>query len=340
MTTAKNSNPTIPNEVVVVTGASAGLGRAIVDEFARNGASIGLIARDPIRLGAVAREVADIGGKAIPLAADVADHDQVEQAAEETERKLGPIDIWVNNAMATIFAPFDEVTPEEYKRATEVTYLGQVWGTMAALKRMNRRNRGHIVQVGSALAYRSIPLQSAYCGAKHAIKGFSDSIRCELIHNHSKVRITMVQMPAMNTPQFDWCRARLPNHPQPVPPIYNPEVGARAVYWAAHHSRRELRVGVSTVGAILGQKIAPGLLDLYLGRTGYASQQTNEPISPQRPDNLFAPLSGDYRAHGSFDERATDRATELWLGTHRAASIGLVFIAIGVAWAGMRRLLH
>jgi NADP-dependent 3-hydroxy acid dehydrogenase YdfG len=329
----------MPHEVVVVTGASAGLGRAIVREFARNGASIGMIARDAVRLGTGSQEIADSGGKAIPLVADVANPDDVEHAAEEVERTLGPIDIWVNNAMATVFAPFDQLTPAEYKRATEVTYLGQVWGTMAALKRMNARNRGHIVQVGSALAYRSIPLQSAYCGAKHAIKGFSDSIRCELIHNRSKVRITMVQMPAMNTPQFDWCRARLPRHPQPVPPIYNPEVGARAVYWAAHHSRRELRVGMSTVAAILGQKIVPGLLDLYLGRTGYSSQQSNEAISPQRPDNLFASVSGDYGAHGSFDKRAADRAPEVWLGTHRAASIGLAFMVVGFAFAGMRRLL-
>ena len=326
--------------MVVVTGASAGLGRAIVREFARNGASIGLIARDPARLEAATREVAEFGGKSIRLVVDVADPDQVEHAADEVESRLGPIDIWVNNAMATVFAPFDQVTPDEFKRATEVTYFGQVWGTMAALKRMNARNRGHIVQVGSALAYRSIPLQSAYCGAKHAIKGFSDSVRCELIHNRSKVRITMVHMPAMNTPQFDWCRARLPKQPQPVPPIYNPEVGARAVYWAAHHTRRELRVGVSTVAAILGQKILPGLLDLYLGRTGYTSQQTDEPTNPQRPDNLFAPVSGDYSAHGSFDKRAADSTTELWLGTHRAVSIGALVFLLGLGLGGMRRLAH
>jgi hypothetical protein len=211
---------------------------------------------------------------------------------------------------------------------------------MAALKRMKPRNRGHIVQVGSALAYRAIPLQSAYSGAKHAIKGFSDSIRCELIHDRSKVRITMVQMPAMNTPQFDWCRTHLSHHPQPVPPIYNPEVGARAVYWAAHHNRRELWVGGSTIGAIVGQKIAPGLLDFYLGRTGYSSQQTSERISPQRRENLLEPVPGDYAAHGRFDKRAGDRSVELWMGTHRAASIGIAFLVFGFAVAGMRRLLQ
>ena len=230
------------------------------------------------------------------------------------------------------------MTPHEYQRATEVTYLGAVWGTMTALKRMKARNRGHIVQVGSALAYRSIPLQSAYCGAKDAIKGFTDSIRCELIHDRSNVRITMVQMPAMNTPQFDWCRSHLGHHPQPVPPIYNPEIGARAVYWAAHHNRRELQVGASTVASVLVQKIIPGLLDFYLGRTGYSSQQTGKRIDPERPDNLFTTVSGDYAAHGSFDQRATDCSTESWLGTHRAVSMGVACLAIGLAFAGMRRL--
>ncbi|SRR5579884_673464 len=324
-------------EVVVVTGASAGLGRAIVREFARHNARIGLIARDPMRLEATVREVTELGGEGLPVSADVADSDALEHAAEEVERTFGPIDIWVNNAMTTVFSPFDEVTPEEYKRTTEVTYLGQVWGTMTALKRMKSRNHGHIVQVGSALAYRSIPLQSAYCGAKHGIKGFTDSLRCELIHDRSKVQITMVQMPAMNTPQFEWCRTHISHHPQPVAPIYNPEVGARAVYWAAHHNCRELYVGVSTIAAIIGQKLFPGLLDRYLGRTGYSSQQTDETIGPQRVDNLFTSVAGDYGAHGSFDKRAANRSPALWFETHRAASLAISLGLLAMGLAGMRR---
>ena len=326
------------SEVVVVTGASAGLGRAIVREFACHGAMLGLIARDQDRLDATAREVEESGGRAISIVADVAKADDLERAADEVESKLGPIDIWVNNAMVTVFGPFHDVQHDEYRRATEVTYLGQVWGTMAALKRMRARNRGHIVQVGSALAYRSIPLQSVYCGAKHAIKGFTDSIRCELIHERSKVRLTMVQMPAMNTPQFDWCRSHLARHPQPVPPIYNPEIGAKAVYWAAHHDRRELKVGASTVATVLGQKIAPGLLDLYLGRTGYSSQQTNKHVEPGRSDNLFGPVPGDYAAHGSFDERAANSSAELWFGTHRAVSAGAAILLGAVFFGGLRLL--
>ncbi len=338
--TGQNSQPTTINEVVVITGASAGLGRAIAREFARHGALIGLIARDPVRLAATAREVENLGGKALWLIADVANYLEVEHAANEVERRLGPIDIWINNAMATVFGPFEELTHDEYRRVTEVTYFGQVWGTMAALKRMKARDRGHVVQVGSALAYRSIPLQSAYCGAKHAIKGFTDSVRCELIHNRSNVRITMVQMPAMNTPQFDWCRVHLRHHPQPVPPIYNPEIGARAVYWAAHHQRREFNVGTSTVGAILGQKLVPGLLDLYLGRTGYSSQQTSELISAERPDNLFKPAPGHYAAHGSFEKRATDRSAELYVGKHRAIFASAALLAITFALAATRRILQ
>jgi NAD(P)-dependent dehydrogenase (short-subunit alcohol dehydrogenase family) len=307
------------SEVVVVTGASAGLGRAMAREFAGHGARLGLIARNRERLDQAVQEAAELGGEAIALPADVANQQEVEMAADEVERRFGPIDIWINDAMTTVFAPFDQISPEEYRRATEVTYLGYVWGTMAALKRMKPRNRGMIVQVGSALAYRAIPLQAPYCGAKHAIRGFTDSIRCELIHDRSRVRITMVQMPGMNTPQFDWCRTRLPNHPQPVPPIYNPEIGARAVYWAAHHHRREVYVGISTAGSIVGQKIAPGLLDRYLGRTGYGSQQTGEPVGPDRPDNLIRSVPGEFAAHGPFDERAANRSPALWLSTHRAA---------------------
>lgn len=337
--TAANSDSTKTAEVVVVTGASAGLGRAIAREFARHGATIGLLSRDKDRLEATLHEVRELGGKGVAIVVDVSNADEVEKAADEVEHELGPLDVWVNNAMVTVFGPFDQLTPDEYRRVTEVVYLGQVWGTRAALKRMKARNRGHIVQVGSALAYRAIPLQSAYCGAKHGIKGFTDSVRCELIHDRSNVRLTMVQMPAMNTPQFDWCRSHLDHHPQPVPPIYAPEVGARAVYWAAHHNRRELQVGASTLGAVLGQKIIPGWLDLYLGRTGYASQQTSERIERRRADNLFAPVSGNFAAHGSFDKRPAHRSMELWVGTHRAASLGVALVAIGFAFAGLRRLL-
>lgn len=322
-------------EVVVVTGASAGLGRAIVREFAREGASIGLLARGRDRLEEARREVEALGGQALVLPTDVADAEAVEQAAEAVEREFGPIDIWINNAMATIFAPFDQVTPEEFKRATEVTYLGYVYGALAALKRMKPRDRGVIVQVGSALAYRSIPLQSAYCEAKHAVVGFTDSLRSELLHDGSKVHITMAHLPALNTPQFEWSRSRMPRHPQPVPPIFQPEVAARAIIWAARHHRREVSVGLPTVVAIQGQKIAPGLADRYLAKTGYESQQTNEPAATDRPDNLFAPLPGDYGAHGRFDERARTRSLQFWLNRHRSIvaliSGGLTGMAIG-AW--------
>jgi NAD(P)-dependent dehydrogenase (short-subunit alcohol dehydrogenase family) len=324
-------------KVVVVTGASAGVGRAVVREFARQGAHIGLIARGRERLEAAKRDVEELGGKALVLPVDVADARQVEDAAERTEREFGPIDIWVNDAMTTIFAPFLEITPEEFKRATEVTYLGQVYGTMAALKRMRSRNRGTIVQVGSALAYRSIPLQSAYCGAKHAIVGFTDSIRSELLHDQSNVHITAVMLPAMNTPQFSWCRTRLPRHPQPVPPIYQPEVAARAIVWAAQHKRREVYVGWPTVEAIYGQEVAPSFADHYLARHGFDSQQTSQPVSPERPDNLFEPVQGDYAAHGIFDSRASSYSVQssLNLGLiNLTAHRGLVAFA-GLALAGL-----
>jgi short-subunit dehydrogenase len=306
------------SEVVVITGASAGLGRAVVREFAKRGARITLIARGEERLAAAAREVTELGGQALVAAADVADPDQVENAAERTEREHGPIDIWVNAAMATIFAPFTEITPAEFKRATEVTYLGFVYGTMAALKRMKQRNRGTIVQAGSALAYRSIPLQAPYCGAKHGIIGFTDSIRSELIHEKSKVHITVVDLPGMNTPQFSWCRTKLPKHPQPVPPIFEPEVAAQAIYYAAHHRRREMYVAFSTSKAIYGQTIAPGFADRYLGHMGYSGQQTDEPVKPDRPDNLFEPAPGDWAAHGEFTGRAKDFSLMTWLDMHRA----------------------
>jgi NAD(P)-dependent dehydrogenase (short-subunit alcohol dehydrogenase family) len=297
-------NGSIQDKIVVVTGASAGVGRAIVAEFARHGAHLGLIARNKERLAAAKQEIEEAGSRALALSADVANAREVEDAAERVEREFGPIDIWVNNAMTTIFAPFTEITPEEFERATQVTYLGQVYGTMAALKRMKPRDCGTIVQIGSALAYRSIPLQSAYCGAKHAVIGFTDSIRSELIHDGSKVHITVVQLPAMNTPQFSWCRTRLPRHPQPVPPIFQPEVAARAVVWAATHKRRGVYVGWPTVKAIYGQEIAPAYADRYLAEHGYEAQQTSEPVSPGRPDNLFQPVPGNFGAHGAFGKGA------------------------------------
>jgi NAD(P)-dependent dehydrogenase (short-subunit alcohol dehydrogenase family) len=314
-------------EVVVVTGAGAGVGRAVVREFARRQAHIGLISRGHERLEAAKREVEAQGGKALVLATDVADADAVERAAEAVSREFGPPDVWVNNAMTTVFAPITEIQPDEYKRATEVTYLGCVYGTMAALKRMLPRNKGVIVQVGSALAYRSIPLQAPYCGAKHAIVGFTDSLRCELIHQKSKVRVTMVHLPAMNTPQFDWCKTRLPRHPQPVPPIFQPEVGARAIHWAAHHGRREVFVGGPTVEAIYGQKFAPGFADWYLGTHGYDSQQTSQPVNPGRLDNLFHPVTGDYAAHGIFTAQAKRYSLQNWVNLHRT-SLGLAAAAL------------
>lgn len=327
------------NRVIVVTGASAGVGRAVVRQFARPGAHIGLIARGPERLDATKREVEQAGGKALALPTDVADAEQVERAAEQVEREFGPIDVWVNDAMTTVFAPFVEIKPEEFKRATEVTYLGCVYGTLAALKRMKPRNRGSIVQVGSALAYRSIPLQSAYCGAKHAIIGFTDSIRSELIHDRSNVHITVVNLPAMNTPQFSWCRSRLPRHPQPVPPIFQPEVAARAIVWAAEHRRREVYVGWPTVKAIYGQEIAPSYADRYLAKHAYDGQQTSEPVSPDRRDNLFEPVAGsEYAAHGIFDRRAKSFSAQnlINLTSHRGLiAMGALTLA-GLAFATLR----
>ena len=306
-----------PREVVVVTGASAGVGRAAVRRFAADGASIGLIARGKERLEAAAQEVESAGGRALVLPLDVADHGAVEAAADQVEEELGPIDVWVNNAMVTVFAPIARLTPDEYQRVTEVTYLGSVWGTMAALRRMLPRDRGTILQVGSALAYRGIPLQSAYCGAKHALEGFLDSLRTELLHDGSNVRVTAVELPALNTPQFSWGRTKMPRQPQPVPPIFQPEVAADAIVWAARNQRRELYVGWPTVQAIVGNKIAPGLADLYLARTGYDAQQIDEPVPPDRRDNLFEPVPGDFAARGRFDDRAKPRSAQLWVTKHR-----------------------
>src|SRR4051812_48971992 len=290
--------------VVVITGASAGVGRATARAFADSGYDVALIARGEAGLAGAADEVRRAGRRALELPLDVADADAVETAASRTEQELGAIDVWVNDAMLSVFSPIKEMRADEYRRVTEVTYLGYVHGTLAAYRRMAARDRGVIVQVGSALAYRSIPLQSAYCAAKHAIAGFTDSLRCELIHDGSHVRVTMVNMPALNTPQFDWVRSRLRGKGQPVPPIFEPEVAARAILHAAEHPHRELQVGRSTYLALVGNKIAPSLLDHYLGRTGYDSQQTGEPEDPDRPNNLWRPLPGDHGAHGSFDNRA------------------------------------
>ena len=319
-------------EVVMVTGASAGVGRAITREFAHHKASIGLIARGKERLEATKAEVEAKGGRALIFPIDVADPVAVDQAAQTIEQEFGPIDVWINDAMTTVFAPLSEITPEEFKRATEVTYLGFVYGTMAALKRMLPRDRGTIVQIGSALAYRSIPLQSPYCGAKHAMVGFTDSLRCELLHNKSNVHVTVVHLPAVNTPQFSWCRTRLPRHPQPVPPIFEPEVPARAVYWAAHNKRREVFVGFSTMKAIYGQDVAPGFADWYLGKTGYDSQQTSQPVDPNRPDNLFEPVEGDYAADGIFTDRAKSFSPQNWVNLRR---FPMSLIAAGIAGAAV-----
>ena len=291
---------------------------------------MGLIARDTEGLHAAAREAAELGGRGLAVPADVADADQVEAAAARVENELGPIDVWVNNAMTTVFAPVAETTPSEFKRATEVTYLGTVYGTMAALRRMLPRNEGSIIQVGSALAYRSIPLQAAYCGAKHAIAGFTDSLRTELIHDRKNIRLTMVQLPAMNTPQFTWCRSRMPRHPQPVPPIFQPEVAAERIVWASHHHRREVFVGLPTVVAIEANKVAPALGDYYLGRTGFDSQQTGEQVSDNRPDNLFAPVPGDFGAHGVFGEQAHQQAAATWVAGHKGMAAVIGAAAFGV----------
>jgi short-subunit dehydrogenase len=309
----------VTRRVVVVSGASAGVGRAAACAFGRDGAAVGLIARGRERLESARREIQAAGGVAEIVEADVADAAAVEAAAAVFEERLGPIDVWVNNAMATVFAPLSEITPEEYRRATEVTYLGSVWGTMAALERMRQRDRGTIVQVGSALAYRGIPLQSAYCGAKHALQGFLESVRTELLHDGSNVQLTMVQLPALNTPQFTWSRAKLPREPQPVPPIFQPEVAAKAIVWAAGHPRRELMVGWPTVKAIIGNAVAPGLADRYLAAKGYDAQQTDRPLAPGRPDNLFDPVAGDQGAHGPFDEQARPRSVQLFVTRHRAS---------------------
>lgn len=325
-------------EIVVVTGATAGVGRATVRAFARQGAHLGLLARGEEALAATKAEVEAAGGRAVAVPTDVADATQVDAAAEQIERELGPVDIWVNNAMASVFSPFKKMNADEFRRVTEVTYLGFVYGTMAALRTMLPRNRGTIVQVGSTLAYRGIPLQSAYCGAKHAIQGFTESVRAELMHDNSDVHITMVQMPALNTPQFGWVKSRLPHKAQPVPPLFQPEVAADAIVWAAHQRRREVSVTFNNSLFIWGNKFFPGIGDWYLARTGYDSQQTDEPRDPERPHNLWEPVPGDFGAHGSFDARAHDSSWFLQLNKrlHPAILPGLALAGIAAAlWARM-----
>lgn len=309
------------------------MGRAAAREFARRGADIALLARGADGLEAAAREVEAVGGRALPLSTDVADPAAVEAAAERTEAELGPIDVWVNNAFAGMFARFLDMTPEEFERVTQVTYLGQVHGTRAALKRMVPRDRGTVVLVGSALAYRGIPLQSAYCGAKHALQGFQDSLRAELIHDRSRVNVTMVQLPALNTPQFDWIRKRMAGAPRPVGPVYQPEVAARAIWFAAHARRKEVVVGAPTLEAIVGDKLASPLLDRYLARTAVEAQHDDSDQSVERPGNLFASVPGDRGARGRFDSRARSRSPQLWATEHRGwiAAAVTATAALGLA---------
>jgi short-subunit dehydrogenase/uncharacterized membrane protein len=323
--------------VVVITGASAGVGRAVACEFAKQGARIGLIARGVDRLHAAKKEIEELGGEALVLPLDVADADAVDRAAQQVEETLGPIDIWVNNATATVFAPIKDLTPDEIKRVTEVTYLGVVYGTMAALRRMLPRDRGTIVQVGSALAYRGIPLQAAYCGAKHAIQGFDDSLYSELLHDESNVHLTMVNLPAINTPQFDWSKSKMPRRAQPVPPIFQPEVAARAIVWAADHRRRELNVGWPTTKAVVGNNFAPGYGDFYLAEHAFDDQMTGEPENPDRPNNLWEPVEEDRGAHGRFDDQALDRSIALELNLNRSRIGPFAAIAISALAAALRK---
>lgn len=317
-----NPRHRLRDKVVVVTGATGGVGRATARLLGGQGARVALLARGETGLQAAARDVIEAGGGALPVQVDVADHAALDAAAARVERTLGPIDVWINVAFATVFAPFGEITPEEFERVTQVTYLGFVWGTRVALERMRGRRHGTIVQAGSAMAYRGIPLQTVYSGAKHAVQGFTEALHCELLHEHSPVAITMVQLPALNTPQFDWSTSRMPRHPQPVPPIYQPEIAARALVYAAEHPRRrEYWVGGPTVLTLLANKVAPGLIDRYLARTGYRSQQVSEP--PTDAANLWEPADGadghDYGAHGSFDSAAHSRSPQLWASQHHGA---------------------
>ena len=327
-----NASARFKGKVVAVTGATAGVGRATALAFARHGAKVGLIARGEEGLESARREIELAGGAAIACSADVADAQALDETAARIERELGPIDVWVNNAMATVFAPVDTITTEEFKRVTEVTYLGGVYGTMAALKRMRERDRGVIVQVSSALSVRSIPLQSAYCGAKHALAGFIDALRCELIHERSRIHVTAVQMPALNTPQFEWARNKLPRRPQPVPPIYQPEIAADAILFAAGHWRRNIPVGAPTWLALWGQRLVPGFMDWYLGRTAFGAQMTDQPDNGMRADNLFEPVAGEHSTRGEFGARARSHSPALWVEENRVPLLAGA-LALGVIGA-------
>ncbi|SFU84112.1 SDR family oxidoreductase [Halomonas korlensis] len=326
-------------QVVAITGAGAGLMRATAREFARHGARLGLMSRSHQRLEAVKSEVEALGASAMTVSTDVADAEQVESAAEQIEAELGPIDIWINGAMTTVFSPFHAMSAAEFRRVTEVTYLGYVHGTMSALRRMRPRNSGTIVQVGSALAYRPIPLQTAYCGAKHAIKGMTEGLRCELLNEGSSVHVTLVEMPGLNTPQFDWCKSHLPQRARPMAPVYQPEFGARAIYWAAQHRRRQLYVGTSSALTIWGNKLAPAVMDQVLASTAVSGQQTPEPRDPNSPDNLWQPVRGDMGARGRFNQEAYDSDPQLWLTTHRG-QVGLALgaaVLAGALWGAWRK---
>ena len=326
--------------VVVITGASAGVGRAVARRFAQDGARIGLVARGVEGLEGARREVEALGGEALIYPCDVSEREELEAAATYFEEELGPLDIWINNAFAGVLAPFMDTDPEDFRRVTEVTYFGQVHGTRAALKRMMPRNHGSIVLVGSALAYRGIPLQAAYCGAKHAVQGFQDSVRSELIAAKSRVHLSMVQLPGVNTPQFDWIRTTMPNKPRPASPPYQPELAAEAIHFAAHHRRKEVVMGWPSLQAIWGEKFVSPLVDRYLAATGIDGQQDEEPVSRSRRDNLYDPVPGDRGAHGRFDAIAHRRSPALWLTTHRARAalgMGAALLAGGVAWAAARR---
>ncbi len=326
------------HEVVVITGASGGIGRAAARKFAHDGAKLALLARGRRGLEAASREVEELGGQAMVVPVDVCQYDQVEAAAASVEDAFGPIDVWVNDAMVTVYAEFLDIEPEEFRRATDVSYLGMVWGTRAALKRMVPRDRGSIVQVCSAMSYRGIPLQSPYCGAKHACKGFTESIITELLHHKSKVQVSMVQLPGVNTTQFTWGRTKLPKQTMPVPPIYQPEVPADAIYYAAHHKRRQVYVGIPTAMNILGERLAPWLLDRYLARTGFSSQMTDQPLDPAGHDNLFEPIDEDRGAHGPFDDKAHGVSPQYELAKRRGlVAAGLVAAAAGAGAAAAQR---
>jgi NAD(P)-dependent dehydrogenase (short-subunit alcohol dehydrogenase family) len=321
----------------VITGGTAGVGRATARAFAREGANVAVLARGRDGLEATREEIEALGRRVLTIQTDVAHADQVEAAADLIERRWGPIDVWVNNAMASVLSPVAQTPAEEFRRVSEVTYLGSVHGTLSALRRMLPRDRGMIVQVGSALAYRAIPLQAAYCAAKHALHGFTESLRCELLHDKSRVRVTMVQLPALNTPQFGWIRSRMPRKPQPVPPIYQPEVAARAIVWAARHPRRELLVGGPTLKAILADRLAPGYADRVLARTGYDAQQYDGAVDSGRRDNLWEPVPGDHGAHGDFDSRARTNSRLLWATMHQTAiGLGAAAAAALLVWARSR----